>query len=92
MTFGGKLTLGKDVLFRDLGGEAVVLNLRTGKYYGLDEVGARMWGLLVQHGDVARVQEELLREYDVTSERLKEDLLHFVGELVSYGLVQVDPA
>ncbi|MGC8786910.1 MAG: PqqD family peptide modification chaperone [Anaerolineae bacterium] len=89
-TLESKVTLGKEVLFRDLGGEAVFLNLQTGKYYGLDEVSTRIWALLTQYGEVKQVCAALLAEYDVNEERLQEDLLHFIDELVSHGLLQID--
>ncbi|MBC7233754.1 MAG: PqqD family protein [Chloroflexi bacterium] len=90
VTLESRVGVNRDVLFRDLGGEAVLLNLQSGKYYGLDEVGTRMWSLLVQHGKVRQAYDALLAEYDVSEERLQEDLLDFVDELVSHGLLQVD--
>jgi len=92
VTLESRVAVNRDVLFRDLGGEAVLLNLQSGKYYGLDEVGTRMWSLLVQHGKVRQAYDALLAEYDVSEERLQEDLLHFIDELVSHGLLQVDEA
>ena len=62
-----RISVHQDVLFRDLGGEAVLLNLKTGRYYGLDEVGTRMWLLLTQHGRVEAAYRVLLDEYDVTT-------------------------
>ncbi|MBC7260572.1 MAG: PqqD family protein [Chloroflexi bacterium] len=91
-TLESRVTIGKEVLFQDLGGEAVLLNLESGKYYGLDEVGTRMWSLLIEHGQVKGAYTALLAEYDVSEERLEEDLLHFVDELVSHGLLQIDTA
>jgi len=40
--------VGKDVMFRELDGEAVLLNLESGKYYGLDPVGSRIWQFVQQ--------------------------------------------
>jgi hypothetical protein len=77
------------VLFNDVGGEAVLLNLETGKYYGLDEVGTRMWSVLTDHGQVALAYEALADEFDVTKEQLRQDLLNLVDELVTHGLVEV---
>jgi len=91
-TLESRISVPKDVLFRELSGEAVILNLETGKYYGLDEVGTRMWTLLAQHGHVEPAYRALLDEYDVTEERLQQDLLSLVNELVSHGLLQVDEA
>jgi len=84
--------IGPDVLFRDLNGEAVVLNLTTGQYYGLNEVGTRMWALLAEHGQVEAAFQALLEEYDVAGEQLQRDLLGFVDELASHGLVQLAEA
>ena len=89
-TLESRIHVQEDVLFRDLGGEAVVLNLKTGKYYGLDEVGTRMWALLTQHGQVAPAYQALLDEYDVTAEQLRPDFFHFIDELAAHGLLNVD--
>jgi hypothetical protein len=81
--------LPENILFQDLGGEAVLLNLQTGRYYGLDEVATRMWICLTEHARVDAAYCDLLARYDVTAERLEQDLLAFVDELVSNGLLQV---
>ena len=90
MTLQSGISVGEDVLFRDLGGEAVLLNLKTGKYYGLDEVGTRMWSLLTQHGRVEPAYRALLGEYDVTEDRLQQDLLSFIDKMASHGLLEID--
>lgn len=89
-TLESRIHVPEDVLFRDLGGEAVILNLKSGKYYGLDEVGARMWALLTQHGQVAPAYQALLDEYDVTAEQLRPDLYRFVDELAAHGLLNIE--
>lgn len=79
-----------DVLFKEVGGEAVVLNLETGKYYGLDEVGARMWTLLLEKNQVQAVYHTLAEEFEVSQEQLKQDLLSLVNQLAANGLLQLD--
>jgi len=79
-------------MFRDLDGEAVVLNLKTGKYYGLDELGTRMWSLLAEHGRVEPAYRALLDEYEVSEEQLRNDLLSFIDNLASHDLLQCDQA
>jgi hypothetical protein len=91
-TLESKVSVCNDVLFRELAGEAVLLNLATGKYYGLDEVGTRMWILLTQYGSVKPACCALLDEYDVTEDRLRQDLLHLVDELADHKLLQIDDA
>lgn len=60
-----KVHIANDIVFRDLAGEAVILNLATGTYFGLDEVGTRIWHLLTQHGSTDQIIPALLAEYAV---------------------------
>lgn len=85
-----KVSIAPHVSFHDLDGEAVMLNLESGKYYGLDQVGTRMWNLIVEHDALAPVLQALLEEYDVTEERLQGDLLKLVNDLTAHGLVTIE--
>jgi len=87
-----KIKFPEDVLFHEVGGEAVILNLESGKYYGLDEVGTRMWALLSEYGAIEPVVNALLAEYEVEEEQLRSDLLKLINDLSSHGLLQFDPA
>lgn len=89
VTLTSKITIPVDVLFRDLQGESVILNLQTGTYYGLDEVGTRMWHLLAHFGQVDLAYHSLLEEYQVAEEVLQKDILQFVDRLSEYELIRV---
>jgi len=78
-----------DVLFRELQGEAVILNLASSTYFGLDEVGTRIWQLCEAHGSLQVVLDSMQREFDAPDDTLQLDLLTFVDELVSKGLLTV---
>lgn len=84
-----RITVPESVLFRDLDGEAVLLETVTGRYYGLDEVGTRMWSLLQLHGDSEAAYRVLCAEYDVPEARLREDLAQLIAALAARGLLQV---
>ena len=77
----------EDVIFRELNGEAVVLNLDNGTYFGLNSVGLRIWQLCEQHGSLREVWEAMQREFDAPGEALQSDLLAFVNELSSKRLL-----
>jgi Coenzyme PQQ synthesis protein D (PqqD) len=83
-----RIAVPESVLFRDLDGEAVLLETGSGRYYGLNEVGTRMWSLLHLHGKLGAVCRALLAEYDVPEDRLREDLEQFVETLAARGLVR----
>ena len=78
-----------DVVFRELDGEAVILNLDTGIYFGLNDVGTRVWSLLKEHRSLRRVLEAMREEYDIPPEVLQTDLLRLVEQMQEKGLVRV---
>lgn len=79
----------KDQVFCDLAGEAVILNLKSGVYYGLDAVGARIWNLIQVPMTVDDIRDALLKEYDVEPGRCERDLLALLQELAAKGLIEV---
>ena len=91
ISLSDSMMIREEVVFRELAGEAVLLNLKTGAYFGLDPVGTRAWQLLVEHGSVAQVMDVMLDEYDIERERLERDLLELCGELCATGLGDVVP-
>lgn len=84
------IRIADDVVFRDLAGEAVILNLTTGIYFGLDEVGTRMWHLIAEYGSTEKVIEVLLAEYEVEEEQLRQDVDDLIRQLTDKGLVKTD--
>ncbi len=79
----------KDQISCDLEGEAAILNLKSGTYFGLDPVGATIWSLIVQPRRVAEIRNALIDQFDVEAERCSRDLLQLLGELHAHGLIQV---
>jgi hypothetical protein len=69
----------------------MILNLNDGVYYGLDDVGARIWELLQERRAVVDIRDALLAEFDVDQERCEKDLLRLLGELIEARLVEVAP-
>lgn len=84
-----RVTVAEDTVFRELDGEAVILQLESGMYYGLDPVGTRLWQLIDQHGQLQPVYDAALREFDVEPAQLRSDLLALVSELAGKQLVVV---
>lgn len=83
---------GRDVVFRELGGEMVLLDLKSGVYYGLNEIGARMWSLLVELRDPGQVVDALERQYAADRPQLVRDLEKLVAALSEKGLLDVEEA
>ena len=78
-----------DAVFRELDGEAVILQLEAGVYFGLDPVGTRLWQLIDTHGALRSVVDAAAEEFDVARDVLERDLLQLVSELAEKQLVVV---
>lgn len=84
-----KITIPEGVLAREVGGEIVFLNLDNEQYYGLDEIGARMWAALTTTSSFEAALEILYAEFDIAQDVLRRDLEDLVHDLQSQGLVEV---
>ncbi|HEV8396911.1 MAG TPA: PqqD family protein [Vicinamibacterales bacterium] len=76
------------VVFRQMDDGAVLLDLESGVYFGLDEVGTRVWTLLVEQKTPDAVCQVMLDEFDVDPGVLAEDVRRLVGELQQNGLLR----
>ena len=79
----------KDQVSCDVGGEAAILSLKNGVYYGLNPIGARVWTLIQEPVLVNTVRDLLLGEYDVDAHIWEQDLLALLAELSAQGLVAI---
>jgi hypothetical protein len=78
-----------NVLFRDLQGELVVLEVNRGFYFGLDAIGTRIWHLLREQPSLQHVLAILVEEYEVAEAQAAEDLLALVRQLQEHGLLEI---
>jgi hypothetical protein len=83
----GRVIKAPDVLLQDLEGDAVLLNLVNGQYYGLDENSHHMYQTLISSLSFQAAYETLLGEYEIEPEQFRVDLERFVSSLLDNGLV-----
>lgn len=81
------VSLSKDALFQEVNGEMVILDLATEKYFGLNEVGTRIWLLLESGKSLAEAEEILLDEFEVDPQELHADFNQLLQQLIAEGLV-----
>jgi hypothetical protein len=75
----------------DLDDEAAILNLKTGIYFGLNEVGAWIWRLIQEPRTVVEIREAVLAEFEVEPEVCQSDLQALLRDLEQNQLIAVDP-
>lgn len=90
ISFAHRVVAAEDVLVRELECESVLLNLNNESYYGLDEVGTRMWELLTASESIELAYRTLLAEYDVDPETLRADLQDLLTEFAEQGLITIE--
>lgn len=89
VSFMDRVVVPSHVLVRFLDKESVLLNIETERYFGLDETGTRMWQLVTAAPKIEVAYQQLLDEYDVQPELLRENLTDLVNRLLENGLLQV---
>lgn len=79
----------KDQVWCEMAGEAVILHLKSGIYYGLNPVGARIWSLIQDPRTVDSVLTALVEEYEVDPNRCEQDLFALLQDLQDRGLIEI---
>jgi hypothetical protein len=87
MTMQKILVRKADIFAADMDGSTVMMNMETGMYYNLGEVGSRIWELLEQPIRVADLIEALTGEFDVSFDRCAKDTIPFLQRLLENKLI-----
>lgn len=80
-----------EIIFAALGDEGVTLNVDTGRYHYLSDVGTRIWELLETPISAAALSAELVEEFEVDADTSDAAVAEFLGKLADRGLVHVVP-
>lgn len=88
----GSLRPSPNVIFRELEGEAVLLDLGSGRYFGLNAVGTRIWMLLEAGSTVPEAAAVVGAEFDADAGQVAQDVAELVAELSARGLLVPPPA
>ena len=90
MNLNQTIALSPDVISQEVSGETVLLDLESENYFGLDEVGTRIWQLIKETNELQLIFDTLLKEYDVSEEKLQLDLSTLLTEIEGMGLVKLE--
>lgn len=87
-----RFSISDEVLSQEVNGETVLLDLDGESYFGLNEVGTRIWQLLKDELNIGLVLDTLDVEYDVSREQLESDVAKLLGSLEESGLIKLRAA
>ena len=89
------VSLSDDHIASNLSQGVIILQLRSGVYYGLDGAGARVWDLLREPRTIGDLAEGIQADFEVDEDQCLDDVGELVSALAERGLVElryVDPA
>ena len=87
MTDNTVLSRRMGLMTADMNGSAVMMDIMSGKYYNLGEVGGRIWELLEEPMTVTALVQKLTAEYDVSAQQCRADIEPFLNTLLDRGLL-----
>jgi len=93
MELGSKVIPHPDVVSTEMENkEAVLLHLKTKKYYSLNETGLRIWQMLGEGSTPMQISERLQGEFNISSEKAEDSVMTILRELANEQLIEVESA
>lgn len=85
-----KVKISDNVLFQEIDNEYVLLNMETEQYFGLNDIGAKVWQIISQDGTTDILVKKIISEYDVPSDTLTSDIYQLLDELNKEQLITIE--
>lgn len=79
-----------DVLFQEVDGEIVLLDLESERYFGLNRTGARIWQLVGEGAAPDAIVDRLQREFEADRAAIARDVEALLDQLLRAGLLVRD--
>ena len=74
-------------IFSEIEGEVVLLNIETGRYFKIDEIGSDIWEMIEEQTKVSDLCIKLSKEYEITPEECQPDVIAFLEQLEQCDLL-----
>lgn len=84
-----RLECAPDVVWKEVGGDVVLVNLKTNRIYEMNRTGARLWTLLESGSSRSDAEAILAREFDVDVETVRAETDALIVQLVQQQLAVV---
>ncbi len=77
-----KYKINKDVLWRDIDGEVVIVNIDTNENCYLNKTGSEVWQMVNKGLDIENIYGELSKAYVAKIDDIKDDINNIIKDLV----------
>ena len=89
LTTSSKVKVHQNCLSRNVRGEEVILNLSSGMYYGLENVGVCVWEEVKKGTQVSSIIERVVDEFEVDQKSAEVDTLKLLDDLADKELISI---
>lgn len=89
LTNQSKIQLPQEIIYSRIDDEIVLLNTESGKYFKIDEIGSRLWGIIETPIVVKDLCKQLVSEYEVSIPQCERDVTPFLQGMLEEGLLQL---
>jgi len=79
----------QDLIANEIEGELVMMNLKSGKYFGLNLISTRIWELIEKPVSLQQLVSQMRDEYKVTQEKCEQEVSEFIVQLKDLKMVKV---
>ena len=83
------VTRNNDIIHTEIDDDVVVMDIAQNTYFGLTEVGQKVWSLIETPCSIADICDELMRLYNVEKAQCIEDIVELLDNMQANDLVQL---
>ena len=77
----------KNLCISEKNDEIVVLNMKSGNFFGLQDVSYDIWKAIEKYQDIELVIDEIVKNYNVDRKEAEIDVKDLIQEMKENGLV-----
>ena len=77
----------ENIAWRNVNDEIVILNLKSGEYFTLNDIAQCIWKAITDEKSVEEIKVNIIDEYDVSYERADRDIEDFITGMIEQGLL-----
>ena len=89
ITNNSVISRSNEVVFSKLDDEIMMMSIKNSEYYGLDDIGSRIWEILLNPSTFNEIIKTLLKEFEISEEECSADVLEFLRALKDKNLVLI---
>lgn len=84
-----RISRSTSLLVAGVNDDLVMMDLKLGRYYGLDRVGADVWSRLETPVTFAALIDSLVGDYDADRDRIAADVRQLLAVMVRHNVVEL---